>query len=223
MKLRASQAPLRCLALAVLLPFLLAAEGGKPGSEAEDATPESIWVGDLVRSRVEYRLDGRTGLESGPREDLDLWLAWNATVEPEFLLDLVRRVAFGRGSDEGQRLSLASGSLMVTGTPDDRQRARRAVERLRAVLRSLSPTVVELELDLVACDPSVALGTFVPDSGGEERVFGTLIGALIIAVIQNGLNMAGVKSYEQKVIFGLLILTAVLLDQLKKRAWKSGT
>lgn len=54
-------------------------------------------------------------------------------------------------------------------------------------------------------------------AGGEGKVFGTLIGAMIIAVIQNGLNMAGVKSYEQKVVFGLLILAAVVLDQLKKR------
>lgn len=55
-------------------------------------------------------------------------------------------------------------------------------------------------------------------AGGAGRVLGTLVGALIIAVIQNGLNMAGVKSYEQKVIFGLLILAAVLLDRLKHRA-----
>lgn len=54
-------------------------------------------------------------------------------------------------------------------------------------------------------------------AGGEGRIFGTLIGAMIIAVIQNGLNMAGVKSYEQKVVFGCLILAAVVLDQLKKR------
>ena len=53
-------------------------------------------------------------------------------------------------------------------------------------------------------------------------MFGTLIGALIIAVIQNGLNMAGVQSYEQKVVFGLLILAAVLLDQLKKRKFALG-
>lgn len=57
-------------------------------------------------------------------------------------------------------------------------------------------------------------------AGGEGRIFGTLIGALIIAVIQNGLNMAGVTSYEQKVVFGLLILLAVLLDQLKKHTWR---
>lgn len=54
-------------------------------------------------------------------------------------------------------------------------------------------------------------------AGGQGKIFGTLIGAMIIAVIQNGLNMAGVKSYEQKVVFGALILTAVILDQLKKR------
>ena len=57
-------------------------------------------------------------------------------------------------------------------------------------------------------------------AGGEGRIFGTLIGALIIAVIQNGLNMAGVTSYEQMVVFGLLILLAVLLDQLKKQTWR---
>jgi len=54
-------------------------------------------------------------------------------------------------------------------------------------------------------------------SGGQGKIFGTLIGALMIAVIQNGLNMASVKSYEQKVVFGLLILGAVVIDQLKKR------
>jgi ribose transport system permease protein len=56
-------------------------------------------------------------------------------------------------------------------------------------------------------------------AGGEGRVFGTLIGALIIAVIQNGLNMAGVQSFDQMIVFGVLILAAVLLDQLKKRTW----
>lgn len=53
-------------------------------------------------------------------------------------------------------------------------------------------------------------------SGGEGRVLGTLIGAFIIAVIQNGMNLTGVESYTQKVVFGLVILGAVLLDSLKK-------
>ncbi|MBC8290057.1 MAG: ABC transporter permease, partial [Planctomycetes bacterium] len=54
-------------------------------------------------------------------------------------------------------------------------------------------------------------------AGGEGRIFGALIGAMIIGVIENGLNMAGVASYEQKIVFGALILVAVLLDRLKAR------
>jgi hypothetical protein len=56
-------------------------------------------------------------------------------------------------------------------------------------------------------------------SGGEGKVLGTLIGAFIIAVIQNGMNLTGVKSYQQKVVLGLVILGAVLLDRLKMRGW----
>jgi len=56
-------------------------------------------------------------------------------------------------------------------------------------------------------------------SGGEGRIFGTLIGAFIIAVIQNGMNLTGVGSYTQKIVLGLMILGAVLLDRLKRRGW----
>lgn len=57
-------------------------------------------------------------------------------------------------------------------------------------------------------------------SGGEGRVLGTLIGALIIAVIQNGMNLTKVESYTQKVVLGLVILGAVLVDMLKRRGWR---
>ena len=56
-------------------------------------------------------------------------------------------------------------------------------------------------------------------AGGEGRIFGTLIGAFIIAVIQNGMNLTGVESYTQKVVLGAVILGAVLLDIGKKRGW----
>ncbi len=56
-------------------------------------------------------------------------------------------------------------------------------------------------------------------SGGEGKILGTLIGAFIIAVIQNGMNLTGVESYTQKVVLGFVILGAVLLDMLKKRGW----
>jgi len=54
-------------------------------------------------------------------------------------------------------------------------------------------------------------------SGGEGKIMGTLIGALIIGVIQNGMNLTGVESYTQKVVLGLVILGAVLLDKLRRR------
>ena len=57
-------------------------------------------------------------------------------------------------------------------------------------------------------------------SGGRGKVFGSLIGAFIIAVIQNGMNLTGVQSYTQKVVLGIVLLLAVLLDMLKKRGWK---
>lgn len=59
-------------------------------------------------------------------------------------------------------------------------------------------------------------------SGGQGRILGTLIGALIIAVIQNGMNLTGVESYTQKVVLGLVILGAVLIDQFKKKGWRRG-
>ncbi len=54
-------------------------------------------------------------------------------------------------------------------------------------------------------------------AGGEGGIFGTLIGALIIAVIRNGMNLVGVEPYTQKIVLGLVILGAVLLDMLKRR------
>ena len=57
-------------------------------------------------------------------------------------------------------------------------------------------------------------------AGGKGKIFGTLIGAFIIAVIQNGMNLTGVQSYTQKVVLGTVLLLAVLLDMMKKRGWK---
>lgn len=54
-------------------------------------------------------------------------------------------------------------------------------------------------------------------AGGEGKVLGTLIGAFIIAVIQNGMNLTGVESYTQRVVLGMVILGAVLIDTIKKR------
>lgn len=79
-------------------------------------------------------------------------------------------------------------------------------------LRSGAPTYGQMyELYVIA---AVVVGG-ASLSGGEGRVLGTLIGAFIIAVIQNGMNLTGVESYTQKVVLGLVILGAVLFDRLK--------
>ncbi len=57
-------------------------------------------------------------------------------------------------------------------------------------------------------------------TGGEGKVLGTLIGAFIIAVIRNGMNLTGVESYTQTIVLGLVIPAAVFLDMLKKRGWR---
>ena len=54
-------------------------------------------------------------------------------------------------------------------------------------------------------------------SGGEGKMLGTLIGAFIIAVIQNGMNLTNVESYTQDVVLGLVILGAVFLDRIRHR------
>jgi ribose transport system permease protein len=53
-------------------------------------------------------------------------------------------------------------------------------------------------------------------AGGEGFIFGTLIGAFIIAVIRNGMNLTDVEAYTQKVVLGIVILGAVLLDRLRR-------
>lgn len=60
-------------------------------------------------------------------------------------------------------------------------------------------------------------------SGGEGKILGTLIGAFLIAVIENGMNLQKVPSEVQWIVLGLVILLAVLLDKLKQRLMRRRT
>ena len=85
---------------------------------------------------------------------------------------------------------------------------------LTSRLNSAQPTAgVAYELDVIAM--VVLGGTSL--TGGKGSVGGTLIGALIIGVLNNSLNLLGVASFYQEVAKGLVILVAVLLDSLQHR------
>lgn len=80
-------------------------------------------------------------------------------------------------------------------------------------LSSSQPTLgVGFELEAIAA--VVIGGTTL--AGGRGRITGTLLGLLIIGVLNNSLNLLGVTSFYQQVVKGLVILIAVLLDLKKK-------
>ena len=87
---------------------------------------------------------------------------------------------------------------------------------LVARLDSAQPIAgIMYELDAIAA--VVIGGTSL--LGGSGSVLGTLIGALIMGVLRNGLNLLGVSSYLQQVAIGGVIIVAVLMDMaLRRRA-----
>lgn len=85
---------------------------------------------------------------------------------------------------------------------------------LTARLNSAQPqAAVALELDVIA---AVVIGG-ASLSGGVGTVFGTLIGALIIGFLRNGLNLLNVSSFWQQVVVGVVIAAAVMSDTLRQR------
>jgi len=70
----------------------------------------------------------------------------------------------------------------------------------------------QYELDVIAA--VVVGGTSL--TGGKGGVFQTLLGTIFIGILNNGLNLAGIDPYLQKIALGVVILSAVLLDRFGK-------
>jgi ribose transport system permease protein len=85
---------------------------------------------------------------------------------------------------------------------------------LVARLSAMDPTAGALfELDAIAA--TVIGGTSL--SGGQGSVFGTVIGALLMSVLRNGMNLLNVQAYYQQLIIGAVIILAVIVDRLRKK------
>jgi ribose transport system permease protein len=77
------------------------------------------------------------------------------------------------------------------------------------------PTVaIGLELDIIA---AVVIGG-ASLNGGSGSILGSMIGALIMAVLRNGSNQMGWPTYMQEIIIGVVIIFAVGLDKLRQNA-----
>ncbi|MDH6623563.1 ribose/xylose/arabinose/galactoside ABC-type transport system permease subunit/ABC-type sugar transport system substrate-binding protein [Streptomyces sp. LBL] len=86
---------------------------------------------------------------------------------------------------------------------------------LAARLSSAQPQAADgYELDAIA---AVVIGG-ASLAGGTGKASGTLIGALILAVLRNGLNLLNVSAFWQQVVIGVVIALAVLLDTLRRKA-----
>jgi ribose/xylose/arabinose/galactoside ABC-type transport system permease subunit len=133
---------------------------------------------------------------------------------------LLNRARFGRyvyaigGNEEATRLSgvpVRFHKTMVYGLSGFTSGLAAAV--LTARLNSAQPIAgIMYELDAIAA--TVIGGTSL--LGGSGTLSGTLIGALIMGVLRNGLNLLGISSFLQQVIIGLVIVGAVLVDSLLK-------
>jgi ribose transport system permease protein len=85
---------------------------------------------------------------------------------------------------------------------------------LTARLNSAQPAAGgSYELDAIAA--AVIGGTSL--SGGEGTILGTMIGALIMGVLKNGLNLMNVSQFWQQVAMGIVVIGAVYLDIVRRR------
>jgi ribose transport system permease protein len=134
---------------------------------------------------------------------------------------VLARTVFGRatyaigGNEEAARLSgvqVRFHKTSVYGVAGLMSAAAAVI--LTARLNSAQPTAGTMyELDAIAA--TVIGGTSL--LGGEGTLVGALIGALIMGVLRNGLNLLNVSSFFQQVVIGVVIIGAVLIDMSLKR------
>lgn len=134
---------------------------------------------------------------------------------------LLSKTRFGRylyalgGNEDSARLSgINTSKIKVLAYVISGFAASIAGVIITSRIGSASPNAgMGFELDAIAA--VVIGGTSL--AGGEGRITGTIIGALVIGVLNNGLNLMNVSPFYQSIVKGLVILIAVLLDRKSRK------
>jgi ribose/xylose/arabinose/galactoside ABC-type transport system permease subunit len=145
---------------------------------------------------------------------------WMAVIVVLFAVVLAR-TRFGRyvyaigGNEEAARLAGVSvGTVKTAVYVISGALAAVGGFLLMALFSSGSPqTGVGFELNAIAA--VVVGGTSL--MGGRGTIVGTFFGALLIGVLNNVMNLIGIESYTQQIVLGVVIVTAVIVDELRKR------
>ena len=199
---------LRLLPFVVTLGMMGALRGAAKGLAGEQAIfPDETWLNKLML------LGGRGSLPGG------VWLMLGFAALVALMLRYTRfgRHVFAIGSNEL--------SARLCGVPVER--VKLLVYTLGGLFAGLGgllqfayltggdpTTAVGLELNIIA---AVVIGG-ASLSGGQGTITGTLIGALIMSVVANGCTKVGLSNWVQEIVTGGIIIAAVLLDYLRRRA-----
>jgi L-arabinose transport system permease protein len=128
-------------------------------------------------------------------------------------------------------------TLAIGGNPEAARLAGVRVERLRVWIFLLQGVVTALAGLILAAritsgQPNAAQG-FELDvisacvlggvslQGGKARIFGVLVGVLVMGTVENVMNLLDVDAFYQYLVRGVILLAAVLLDQLKARGLRA--
>ncbi len=135
--------------------------------------------------------------------------------------------AVGRSTTFGRRIYAVGGNEQAARLAGVRvERVKIWTYTLGGALAGVAGLIVTARLD--AADPKAGLGYELDSiaavviggtslSGGRGSVLGTVLGCLIIGVLNNGLFLLDVSPFWQQVIKGLVILAAVAVDKLGSR------
>ncbi len=199
---------LRLLPFVVTLGMMGTLRGAAKGLAGEQTIyPDETWLNKLMM------LGGRGSLPGG------VWLMLGFAALVALVLRYTRfgRHVFAVGSNEL--------SARLCGVPVER--VKLLVYTLGGLFAGLGgvlqfayltggdpTTAVGLELNIIA---AVVIGG-ASLAGGQGTVTGTLVGALIMSVVANGCTKVGLSNWVQEIVTGGIIIAAVLLDYLRRRA-----